>query len=43
MALTPLAACRALPCRRFAISSDSTRQRLASYDYGPSSLTPHFR
>lgn len=31
------------PCRRFAISSESTRQRLASYDYGPSSITPHFR
>lgn len=30
-------------CCRFAIASESTRQRLASYDYGPSSVTPHFR
>lgn len=30
-------------CCRFAISSETTRQRLASYDYGPSSVTPHFR
>eukprot|EP00879_Flechtneria_rotunda_P018787 GHRR01019720.1.p1 GENE.GHRR01019720.1~~GHRR01019720.1.p1 ORF type:complete len:287 (+),score=51.88 GHRR01019720.1:438-1298(+) len=28
---------------QFAAASDSTRQRLASYECGPSALTPHFR
>ncbi|WIA35734.1 hypothetical protein OEZ86_004136 [Tetradesmus obliquus] len=28
---------------QFAAASESTRQRLASYEYGPSAATPHFR
>lgn len=43
----PCLPCPSLPLRlcllRFAIASESTRQRLASYDYGPSAVTPHYR
>eukprot|EP00775_Hariotina_reticulata_P008852 gene8853-9031_t len=39
----------ALDCRQllnafqFAVASETTRQRLSTYEYGPSALTPHFR
>jgi hypothetical protein len=28
---------------RFAVASETTRQRLSTYEYGPSALTPHYR